>query len=80
MLLQLLWDARIVTYFRHDDQLLLVRMDSSGWFSLPVVPVSYVIGVGCSSLLFMVSSWIPFCRFQNPLLVVIWNVKFHSLL
>jgi hypothetical protein len=53
MLLQLLVCARVV-YFRNDDQILLVRRDSSGWFSLSVVPISYVVGVGCSSLLFSV--------------------------
>jgi len=55
MLLQLLVCARVV-YFRNDDQILLVRRDSSGWFSLSVVPISYVVGVGCSSLLFSVSN------------------------
>ena len=64
-------------YFRNDDQILLVRRDSSGWFSLSVVPISYVVGVGCSSLLFLVLSWIVFRCFQNPLLFVIWNVKVH---
>ena len=34
--------------FRNDVQILLVRADLSGWFSLSVVPFSYVIGVGCS--------------------------------
>jgi len=75
MLLQLLGGAHVV-YFRNDDQLLLVRSDSSGRFSLSVVPISYVIGIRCSSLLFLVLSWIVFRCFQNPLLAVIWNVKF----
>ena len=44
--------ARVLLYFRNDDQVLLVRRDSSGWFSLSVIPISYVVGVGCSSLLF----------------------------
>jgi len=52
MLLQLLRGARVVVYFRNDDQILLIRRDSSGWFSLPVVPIGYVVWVGCSSLLF----------------------------
>jgi hypothetical protein len=52
MLLQLLGSPRVVVYFRNDDQLLLVRLDSSGWFTLSVVPVSYVVGVVRSSLLF----------------------------
>jgi len=38
--------ARVVVYFRNDDQILLVRRDSCGWFSLSVVPISYVVGVG----------------------------------
>ena len=42
-LLQLLGGARVVMYFRHDDQILLVRRYSSGWFSLSVVPISYVV-------------------------------------
>jgi len=46
MLLQFLGGARVVVYFRNDDQILLVRRDSSGWFSFPV-PISYVVGVGC---------------------------------
>ena len=70
--------ARVVVYFRNDDQMLLLRRDLAGWFSLSVIPISYVVGVGCSSLLFLVLSWIAFRRFQNPLLVVIWNVKTHS--
>jgi len=44
--------TRVVLYFRNDNQILLIRKDSSGWFSLSVVPISYVVGVGCSSLLF----------------------------
>jgi len=56
MLLQLLGVARVAVYFRNGDQILLVRRDSSGWFSLCVVPISYVVGVGCSSLLFSVLS------------------------
>jgi len=43
--------ARVV-YFGSDGQILPVRRESSGWFSLSVVPISYVVGVGCSSLLF----------------------------
>ena len=35
--------------FRNDVQILLVRVDLSGWFSLSVVPFSYVVGVGCST-------------------------------
>ena len=53
-LLQLLGGARVVVYFRNDDQILLVLKDSSGLFSLSVVPISYVVGVGCSSLLLSV--------------------------
>ena len=53
-LLQLLGVARVVAYLRNGDQILLVRRDSSGWFSLSVVPISCVVGVGCSSLLFSV--------------------------
>jgi len=53
-LLQLIGGARVVADFRNDDQILLVRSDSSGWFSLSVFPISYVVGVGCSSLLFSV--------------------------
>ena len=34
--------------FRNDVQILLVRVDLSGWFSLSVVPFSYVVRVGCS--------------------------------
>jgi len=71
MLLQLLGSPRVVVYFQNDDHILLVRRDPSGWFSLFVVPIGYVAGVGCSSLLFLVLSWIVFLRFQNPLLVVI---------
>jgi len=52
MLLQLLVGARVVVYFGNDDQIMPVRRDSSGWFSLSVVPISYVVGFGCSSLLF----------------------------
>jgi len=55
-LLQLLGGARVAVYFRNDDQILLVQRDSSGWFSLSVVPISYVVGVGSSSLLFFVLS------------------------
>ena len=51
LLLQLLLVAPVI-YFLNDDQILLVRRDSSGWLSLSVVPISYVLGVGCSSLLF----------------------------
>jgi len=36
MLLQLLGGARVVVYSRN-DQILLVQMYSSGWFSLSVV-------------------------------------------
>ena len=54
MLLQLLGGARVVTYFRNDSQILLIIRDSSGRFSLSLVPVSYVVVVGCSSLLFAV--------------------------
>ena len=54
MLLQLLWGARVVAYFRNDDQVLPVWRDLSGWFSLSVVPISYVVGFGHSSLLFSV--------------------------
>jgi len=43
MLLQLL-GAALAVYFRHDDQILTVRRDSSGWVSLSVVPISYVKG------------------------------------
>ena len=53
-LLQLLGGARVVVYFRNDDQILLVLKDSSGLFSLSVVPISHVVGVGCSSLLLSV--------------------------
>jgi hypothetical protein len=53
-LLQLLGGARVVVYFRNDDQILLVLKDSSGLFSLSFVPISYVVGVGCSSLLLSV--------------------------
>ena len=42
-------NVRVVVYFRNDDQILLVERDSSGWFSLSVVPISYVVGVDCSS-------------------------------
>jgi hypothetical protein len=52
MLLQLLWGTRVDVCFRNDDQILLIRRDSSGWFSLSVVPICYVVGVGSSSLLF----------------------------
>ena len=54
VLLQLLVGARVFVRFGNDDQLLPVRRDSSGWFSLSVVPISYVVGVGCSSLLFSI--------------------------
>ena len=30
---------------RNDVQILLVRVDLSGWFSLSVVPFSYIVGV-----------------------------------
>jgi len=52
MLLQLVGGSRDVVYFLNDDQILAVRRDSPGWFSLSVVPISYVIGVGSPSLLF----------------------------
>jgi len=52
MLLQFVGGSRVVVYFLNDDQMLLVRRDSSGWFSLSLVPNSYVVGVGSSSLLF----------------------------
>ena len=35
--------------FGNDVQILLVRVDLSGWFSLSVLPFSYVVGVGCST-------------------------------
>jgi len=35
--------------FRNDVQILLVQVDLSSWFSLSVVPISYVVGVGCST-------------------------------
>ena len=35
--------------FRNDVQILLVRVNMSGWFSRSVVPFSYVVGVGCST-------------------------------
>jgi len=47
--IKLLGGARVVVSFRNDVQVLLVRRDSSGWFSL-FVPISYVVGVSCSSL------------------------------
>ena len=53
MLLQLLGGAHVVVYFRNDDEILLDQRDSSGWFSLPVVPIGYVVGVGSSSLFSM---------------------------
>jgi len=79
-LLQLLGGVHVVIHFRNDDQILLVLRDSSGWFSLSVILISYVVGVGCSSLLFLVFSWIVYCHFPIALLVVIWNIKIHSFL
>jgi len=52
VLLQLLVGAGVVVYFGNLDQILLVRMDSSRWFSLSIIPINYVVGVGSSSLLF----------------------------
>jgi len=63
MLLQFLVGACVVIYFGNNDQILLFRRNSSGWFSLSVVLISYVVGVGCSSLLFLVLKRIVFCRF-----------------
>jgi hypothetical protein len=77
-LLQLLRGVRVVVYFRNDDQILLVLRDSSCWFSLSVILISYVVGVGCSSLLLLVLSWIIYCHFPIALLLVICNIKIHS--
>ena len=40
--------------FRNDVQILLVQVDLSDWFSLSVVPFSYVVGVGCSTFVLLV--------------------------
>jgi len=53
MLLQLVVGARVVLYSGNDDQLLPFQRDSSGWFSLSVVQIGYVVGFGCSSVLFL---------------------------
>ena len=51
MLLEILGGARVVVYFRNDNQILLVRGASTGWFSFSVVPISYVVGIGCKQIL-----------------------------
>jgi len=63
--------------FRNDVQIPLVRVDLSAWFSLSVVPFSYVVGVVVPSLFCSVIgiSWI-FRRFQYPFLVLTWNINF----
>jgi len=39
----------VFSYKFRNVQILLVRVDLSGWFSLSVVPFSYAVGVGCST-------------------------------
>jgi len=80
MLLRLLGGARVVIYFRNDDQMLLVRSDSSGWFSLSVVPISYVVGVGCLSLLFLGIELDCFSKFSECVASCNFECKIHAFL
>ena len=58
-------------YFRNFIQILLVRMDSSGWFSRSVFTISYIVSVGCFT-------FVLFCDLTDILKELIIYFLWHA--